>query len=224
MRIQWLGHAAFLITSEQQPAPGIRVVTDPYTPVEGRLDYAPPNVEADVVVMSHNHGDHNNAAAIQGNPEVVRAWELGSGTHNIRNVPFHILSVFHDDSQGSQRGVNAISCFEIDGMRVCHLGDLGHPLSAEQMAALGQVDVLLIPVGGAYTVDAATASQVTDQIAPKVVLPMHVKNERCSMPLAEVSDFAGRRANVQMVDGSEISLQRGALPAQTQTIVLKPAC
>lgn len=223
MKIQWLGHAAFLISSEQEPAPGIRVITDPYTPMEGALTYAPIDAEAEVVVMSHDHGDHNNAAAVKGSPQVVKAWEMGNGSQSVGKVPFRFLSVFHDDTQGGQRGVNAISCFNIDGMWVCHMGDLGHALSPQQVEALRPVDVVMIPVGGFFTIDAITASQIADQTGAKVVIPMHVKNEKCLFPLAEISDFAALRSNVKVVDGSEVRIQRQDLAGQTQTVVMRPA-
>ncbi len=224
MKIQWLGHATFLISSEQEPASGIRIITDPYTPMEGALTYDPIDAEAEIVVMSHDHGDHNNAAAVKGSPQVVKAWEEGNGSRSVGKVPFRFLSAFHDATQGGERGVNAISCFNIDGMWVCHMGDLGHGLSPQQVETLKPVDVLMIPVGGFFTIDAATASQIADQTGAKVVIPMHVKNEKCQFPLAEIGDFAGLRSNVKMVDGSEVRIQRQDLTGQAQTVVLKPAC
>jgi len=213
MKIKWLGHASFLITSDA----GIRIITDPYKPNE-RLTYGEIKESADIVTVSHEHGDHNNVAAVQGNPKVVK------GTAEVKKIKFNGTATYHDNAGGSQRGNNIIFCFEVDGIRVCHLGDLGHPLSDKQVAELGKIDILLIPVGGNYTIDAKVATEVCGKLAPKVVIPMHYRNARCSgFPVAEVDDFLKGKKGASRLNVSEVEFKQGALPATTQIVVLKPA-
>ncbi len=163
MKIKWLGHSAFLITADN----GTRIITDPYLPNE-QLRYGEITESADIVTTSHEHGDHSNVAAVRGNPAVITA------TGEAKGIKFDGISVYHDDSSGSQRGGSTIFCFEVDGIRVCHLGDLGHPLSDDEVKAVGRVDVLLGPVGGVFTIDAAVATGLADRLAPRIVIPMHV--------------------------------------------------
>jgi len=217
MKVKWLGHACFLLTSEA----GVRILTDPYTPGAFGLGYRPPAETADVVTVSHEHPDHNNTAAVKGKPEVVR----GAGVHRAKGVEIKGVSTSHDEASGSQRGPNTVFCFTLDGVRVCHLGDLGHDLAAGSLAEIGLVDVLLIPVGGNFTIDADLAGRVADRIAPKVVIPMHFNNERCrDFPVAAVDDFRKKRQRVRTLDASEVEIKKDNLPAETETVVLKPAC
>ena len=138
MKIKWLGHASFLITSDAE----IKILTDPYT-TGGGLSYGKIQESADIVTISHEHSDHNNVATVRGNPEVVR----GTITAEVKGIKFKGIPTYHDDAGGELRGNNAIICFEVDGIRVCHLGDLGHQLSDKQVAELGRIEILLIPVG-----------------------------------------------------------------------------
>ncbi len=239
MKIKWLGHASFLITSDA----GTKVITDPYT-AGGPLNYGEIKESADIVAVSHDHFDHNNVAAVGGNPEVVNkagvTWILPDifNTSSVRSsmpesdkekneigyMRFEGIATHHDDAGGSQRGSNIIFCFEVDGIRVCHLGDLGHPLSDKEVAELGKVDILLTPVGGNYTIDAKVATEVCSKLAPKVIIPMHYQNERCpSFPVSGVDEFLQGKAGVSRLDASEVEFKQGELPATTQIIVLKPA-
>ena len=212
MKIKWLGHASFMITSET----GTKIITDPYVTTEN-LNYGEIKESADVVTVSHEHGDHSNVSAVRGNPEVVR------GTAKVKGMEFKGIPTYHDDAEGKQRGKNTIFCFEVDGIRVCHLGDLGHPLNDKQVAELGSVDILLIPVGGNYTIDAKVAGQVCDRLKPKVIIPMHFKNDKCAFPIAGVDEFLKGKKGVSRLDASEVEFKQGALPATTQIMVLKSA-
>jgi L-ascorbate metabolism protein UlaG (beta-lactamase superfamily) len=212
MKIKWLGHASFLITSDS----GIRIITDPYTP-NNDLKYDSIEESADIVTVSHEHGDHNNVAAVKGNPQVVK------GNTEAKGIKVKGVSTYHDETKGSQRGSNTIFCFEIDGVNVCHLGDLGHMLSDKQVAELGKVDVLLVPVGGFYTIDAKTTSQVCEKLNPRVIIPMHYKNDKCAFPIAGVDEFLKGKSNTTRLDTSEVELKAGELPTSTQIMVLKPA-
>lgn len=212
LKIKWLGHSAFLITSDT----GIRIITDPYTPT-ARLTYGEIGESADIVTISHNHSDHNNIAAVHGNPEEVRT------TAEVKGIKFKAISTFHDNSQGKERGNNTVFSFEVSGLRICHLGDLGHLLTDQQVAEIGKVDILLIPVGGNYTIDATVASQVCDQLKPGVIIPMHYKTDKCDLPIAGVDEFLQGKREVMRLNTSEVEFKSGQLPASTQIIVLKPA-
>jgi L-ascorbate metabolism protein UlaG (beta-lactamase superfamily) len=216
MKIKWLGHACFLLTSES----GLRIMTDPYESGVFGLEYAPPSEEADIVTVSHDHADHNNVADVKGNPQVVQ----GAGSHEAKGVQFNGVASAHDESSGKERGPNTILSFALDGIKVCHLGDLGHDLPDQAAADIGEVDVLLVPVGGNFTIDAAVASRVCQKLAPKVVIPMHFKNDRCpGFPVAGVEEFTRGREQVKVSDGSEVELKKEQLPTTTETIVLRPA-
>ena len=167
--------------------------------------------------MSHGHGDHNNVAAVRGNPDVVR------GTATVKGIEFRGIPTYHDDAGGQQRGENTIFCFEVDGIRVCHLGDLGHPLDDKQVTELGSVDILLTPVGGYYTIDARVATEVCNQLKPRVIIPMHYKTDKLAYPIAGVDEFLQGKGNLSRLDTTEVEFKQGGLPASTQIIVLKSA-
>ena len=212
MKIKWLGHAAFLITSES----GIRIITDPYETSDG-LKYGGIKEAADIVTISHDHGDHNNAAAVQGNPQVVRE------TTEAKGISIKGIRTSHDASGGSERGSNTIFCFEVDRLKVCHLGDLGHLLTDNQVVEVGKVHVLLIPVGGFFTIDAKTATQVAEQVRALTIIPMHYKNDKCVFPIGGVEEFLANKTNVTQVDGSEVEFKMGEIQSEPRIMVLKPA-
>jgi L-ascorbate metabolism protein UlaG (beta-lactamase superfamily) len=216
MKVKWLGHASFLITSEK----GVRIITDPYTPgLQYRYAYTEIKGPADVVTVSHEHYDHNHTAPIEGNPQIIK----GAKAVEAKGIKFNGVASFHDENKGKDRGPNTIFCFEVDGVHVCHLGDLGHRLSEQDIAQIGKVDVLLTPMAGFFTMDAEVATEVSNKLKPKVIIPMHYKNERCDFPVATVDAFLKGKSNVTKMDSSEIELIAGKLPAETKIIVLKPA-
>ena len=214
MKVKWLGHSCFLITSKD----GIRIITDPYA-VGGGINYSPIKETADIVVVSHEHGDHNNVSAVQGKPEVVK----GSGVKIAKGIQFRGIATYHDTNKGKQRGPNTVFCFTVDDIKLCHLGDLGHLLTQEQVDKIGAVDMLLIPVGGFFTIDATDASQVCDQLAPKVIVPMHFKTPKCTYPIASVEDFLKGKKDIRRVDCSEVEFEQEELPTATEIELLQPA-
>lgn len=211
MKIKWLGHAAFLITSDS----GTKIITDPYKP-EGPLAYGEIEEDADIVTVSHDHFDHCNVDAVGGNPVVVR--ESGM----VKGIPFTAVSTFHDDAAGEHRGPNTVFCFDVDGMRICHLGDIGHRLGEKELGEMGDIDVLLIPVGGNFTVDVAAATGIGNKLSPKVIFPMHFMNEKCGLPIAGVEDYLRGKKNVKKPDASEVELKKDDLPVSTEIWVLLP--
>lgn len=162
MEIFYLGHSCFKIKGKEA------VVADPYDPYVG---FKMPKVEADIVTISHQHKDHNFAEGVQGGPFVISE----PGEYEIKEVEVLGFDTFHDSEKGAERGRNTIYYFKIDGFGLVHLGDLGCKLTPEQIEDLNEVDVLFVPVGGVYTLDAAGAHEVIDQIQPKIVIPMHFR-------------------------------------------------
>ncbi len=214
MKIKYLGHSSFVITSDS----GVKIIIDPYES-GGVFSYGDIKESADIVVVSHDHFDHNNVAAVRGNPKLVR----GAVTTESKGIEFKGIPSYHDDAGGRQRGKNTIFCFEVNGIRVCHLGDLGHQLGAQQVAELGKVDILLIPVGGSVTIDAKVAGQVGDKLIPRIIIPMHYKTDKCALPIAGVDEFLRGKEGVKKLATSEVEFKQGELPAHTQITVLKSA-
>ena len=214
MKLKWLGHSCFLITSDT----GLRIITDPYTS-GGGIRYAPVNEAADIVMVSHDHFDHNAVSSVPGKPEVV----TGNGVRDVKGIQFRGVATYHDTSRGGERGANTVFCFFVDGVKLCHLGDLGHKLSREQIDEIGAVDILLVPVGGFFTIDAKVAGQVCDDLDPRVVVPMHYKTPKLDFPVAGVEDFVRDKENVKRLDSSEVEFKPGTLPEVTEIVVLQPA-
>jgi L-ascorbate metabolism protein UlaG (beta-lactamase superfamily) len=214
MKIKWCGHATFLITA----ASGIKIITDPYEPggYDGAMGYGSIPDRIDIAVVSHDHPDHNFVQALQGKPQVVK----GPGAHTISGITFTCIPTYHDTTKGSERGENVICCFTVDDVRLCHLGDLGHPLDAATASEIGTVDVLMMPVGGFYTIDAEAATRVMNTLTPRLVIPMHFKTAKCGFPITTVDDFLVNKPGVKKLKASEITVTRENLPASTEIQVL----
>jgi L-ascorbate metabolism protein UlaG (beta-lactamase superfamily) len=229
LTIKWLGHACFLITT----AAGSNIVIDPFGAGVG---YKPPSVKADVVFVSHAHFDHNAVDALESSRNVVRPlegkdFERGAVTSGKcistqraivcrkENIPYKSILTYHDPSGGKERGENTVRLIVVDGIRICHLGDLGHVLTADQVKAIGPVDVLLIPVGGVYTIDGAQAQKVVRQIKPKLVVPMHYKTPALKINLEPPDKFLSGFKNVKHAE--KLVVSKDSLPKETTVVVLK---
>jgi len=195
MKLKWFGHACFLITSSE----GVRILTDPFDPSVG---YKVPEVEADIVTTSHDHHDHNYLKAAKG--DFVHLSSPGS--FDEKGIKIKGISTYHDDENGKKRGKNVVFVFEVDGLKVCHLGDLGHILSDEQIKEIGPVDVLLLPVGGTYTIDYKQATELVNLMEPKLVIPMHFKTPALKFPIDNVDKFLANMSSVQSLGSQELVL------------------
>jgi L-ascorbate metabolism protein UlaG (beta-lactamase superfamily) len=214
MKIKYLGHSAFVITSGR----GVKIITDPYG-TSSDLTYREITESADIVTVSHDHFDHCNVAAVGGNPQVLRRAEASTA----KGIKFKGIISYHDDEGGRLRGGNIIFCFEVDRVKVCHLGDLGHLLDAKQLKGIDGVDVLFIPVGGYYTIDAKTATEVCQQLKPGLIIPMHYRTEKGLPSIAGVEEFLRGKAKVKWLDTSQLEFKAGEMPYDGQIIVLKPS-
>jgi L-ascorbate metabolism protein UlaG (beta-lactamase superfamily) len=217
MVIEWLGHSAFLITSKG----GVRILTDPYEAGSygGALGYRPIERACDIVTVSHDHPDHSGEKNLLGSPTVVK----GSGSREVRGITFKGVPTYHDACRGKERGRNVAFVFEVDGLGICHLGDLGCPLSREEAESIGRVDILLCPVGGFYTIDAAEATTVMGLLRPRVCIPMHFKTEVLGFPIEGVDKFLAGKPNIRRAQGSTLEVTKEALPKETEIVVLKHA-
>jgi L-ascorbate metabolism protein UlaG (beta-lactamase superfamily) len=217
MKAKWLGHSAFLLSA----ADNTRIITDPYVAgsYDGALGYGPITETADGVSVSHDHPDHSGQDALPGNPKLVR----GLGEHSVGSVTIKGFRTWHDASKGAQRGENTVFVYEIDGLRVCHLGDLGHLLDEKTAGDIGQVDVLMVPVGGFYTIDAKEATEVARLLGAKVVIPMHYKTGKLGFDIAGVEGFLSGKDNVNRIGGPEVEITKDNLPPEPEVWVLEHA-
>ncbi|NRD78957.1 MBL fold metallo-hydrolase [Bacillus sp. BRMEA1] len=170
MNIKWFGHSCFLLTSKV----GTRILIDPYYRF---IRYRMPIVESDIVAVTHNHFDHNKIQAATGDYLLVNEPKQYI-LNDVRIKGFH---TFHDKVNGEKRGSNNIYCFQMEGLTLCHCGDLGHILSEEQVNEIGKVDILILPVGGRFTINALEATQVMRQLKPTITIPMHYRTKDLSV-------------------------------------------
>ncbi len=177
MNLFWLGQSCFKIISKD-----VTLITDPF---DKSLGIKPPRTSADIVTCSHEHHDHNATNQIKNNPLIFDT----PGEYEAKGVLLRGIESFHDDKQGTLRGTNTIFIIEIENIRICHLGDLGHSLNEEQENKIDGVDILLVPVGGTYTIDGKQAVDVVNQIEPGIVIPMHYKIPGLKIDMANVSKF-----------------------------------
>ena len=210
MKLEWIGHACFKMTA----ADGTVIITDPYDPSVG-IDMLP--LRADVITMSHEHHDHNHTGMIEGAPLILR----GTQAAQAGSVSISAAASYHDDAQGQLRGSNAIRIFMIDGMKVVHIGDQGCMPGEDALAAIADADVMMIPVGGTYTVDAEGAKAIIARAKPRCVIPMHVKTARCGYPIDSVQPFlaamgAKEAAAVREIEMTGEPLPQGVLLMQPQ--------
>ncbi|MDY6861606.1 MAG: MBL fold metallo-hydrolase [Thermodesulfobacteriota bacterium] len=217
MRIKWYGHASFLIESEK----GTKIITDPYQPggYDGAIKYGKIPDIADIALISHSHPDHDYPQGLSGSPEQIKK----AGVSMSSGITFCGMETFHDTSEGKERGENIIFTFEMDGLNVCHLGDLGHPLSPGQVEEIGAVDILFIPVGGFFTIDADEAKRIVNIIKPKITVPMHFKTEKVDFPIEKVDGFVKDLKEVKRLKESEIEINKNNLPEEPAVIVLNHA-
>ncbi len=218
MNIKWIGHSCFLITADS----GKTLLTDPYDSRAylGTLLYRQVDLSPDICAISHGHPDHAAVKYLGGPPHVIDT----EGEYDIDGFDIRGVATFHDASEGAQRGGNTVFVIRVDGVSVCHLGDLGHRLSARQSEAIGAIDVLLIPVGGYFTIDAAVATAVWEQLGPPpVTIPMHFRNEKCLFQIEGVDKFLAGKSGVDKPGESEIALMQENLSGAPKIVVLEPA-
>jgi L-ascorbate metabolism protein UlaG (beta-lactamase superfamily) len=208
MEIKWLGHSCFVLRGKEAT-----VVTDPFDPTLGYPQAIP---EANIVTVSHEHSHHSFVAAVRGNPRLIK----GPGEYEVANIFIYGIRTFHDAERGRRRGKNTAYLMEIDDVRVCHLGDLGHVPTSEQVEELSGTDVLLIPVGGVCTINAAAAAETISLLEPKVVVPMHFRTEAAKIELEPVEHFLKEMGLIKPSPQLELAVTKSSLPEQTKVVLL----
>lgn len=205
MKIKWWGHSCFTLTFSG----GQKVLTDPF---EQGVGYTLPAEPVDIVTVSHQHFDHNAAGEVKGSPQIIE----DLGVHRVAGLKIIGYASYHDQKHGKLRGPNTIYVIEGDGLKVCHLGDLGHKLDEDVIASLGDIHVLLIPVGGIYTIGAREASEIARAISPPLVIPMHYQTPDLKLEIGPVDEFTRRFSVVKKLDILEVDAEH--LPS-TMTVV-----
>lgn len=209
MEIYYLGHSCFKIKGKQAV-----VVTDPY---EEKVAKLPKDLEADVVTVSHDHGDHNAVDKLKRKGFVVD----GPGEYEVSGVSVIGVAGWHDDKRGEERGNNTMYVIEMDGLRLLHLGDVGHKLSESQLEEIGAIDVVFVPVGGVYTIDAKTAVEVTRQVDPWIIVPMHYALGNNELKLGGVETFLKEMGKSEVLAIPKLVISADKLPTELQVIVLE---
>ncbi len=208
VEITWLGHSCFRIKGSQ-----VTIVTDPYPP---ELGYSLGKPTARIVTVSHAHPSHSYTGAVGGEPKVLS----GPGEYEISGVLIIGVAVFHDGEKGSQRGKDTVYVMDVDGVVVCHLGDLGHVLTSEQVEEIGHVDVLLLPVGGLSTIGPKQAAEVIRQLEPQVVIPMHYRTPVINWGLEPVEGFLKEMGIEHSESRPKLVVSKSNLPISTQVFLL----
>lgn len=205
LQIRWHGHSCFEITND------ITLVTDPH---DGKSIGIPaPSVMGDIILVSHDHYDHNSVKSVQKEgSKIVR----DERKRTISDVEISGVNSFHDEDMGAKRGENIIFKFNVDEIKFCHLGDLGHEIDDETVQKIGEVDVLFIPVGGTFTVDDKKAWNVIKKINPRIVVPMHYKIGGLSLPIAGIDPFLDQASYKIVHVGNEIDIEKGEIPEEPE--------
>jgi L-ascorbate metabolism protein UlaG (beta-lactamase superfamily) len=217
MKIKWYGHSAFQITTDS----GTRIIIDPYESgaFGGSLAYGRIIDEADIVLTSHDHEDHNYIKDIKGKFTHINK----TGQYEEKGIKIKAIQTFHDKSKGQERGANLVVVVSAEDVVVAHLGDLGHTLDSSTLHDIGKVDVLLLPVGGFFTIDAKEATKVMNDIGPAITIPMHYKTENANMPINSLEGFIKDKKNVKEANASEIIINKAMLPILQEIIVMQHA-
>lgn len=209
MKIKWLGHSCFLLTADN----GVKVLTDPF---DSSVGYQVPEVAADIVSTSHEHFDHSYIQAVQGDFVHVNK----TGHFSYKGIEITGIAAFHDAENGVQRGKNTIYKFIVDGIHICHCGDLGHVLTSEQVQEIGHIDILLMPVGGFYTIGPEQALEVANLLKPSVIIPMHFKTAVIKFPIEGVESFLQKMGGGQRVGKQEVEFDKASMTSASGVIVL----
>lgn len=217
MQIFWKGHSCFQILTNPDKKNQVKIVIDPFSE---EIGLKPPKLEADILLISHSHYDHNNKKIVSGNPFLIE----GPGEYEVKGVWIEGIFSWHDQNEGRERGENTIYLIEAENLRICHLGDFGQKkLTDEQMEKIGEVDILMIPVGGVYTISAKEAIDILAQIEPKITIPMHYLLPKLKIKIEGVEKFLKSLGIKKLEPLPKLSVKKKELsPEEAKIILLKP--
>lgn len=210
MIIKWYGHSCFKMISSEGTT---TILTDPF---DQKVGYNIVDFEADIVTVSHNHYDHNNISAVKEPFTLVNR----IGKYNMNEISIEGFKTYHDDSMGSKRGENIIYRYNIDGISICHLGDLGHILSNKLIQKIKDIEILLIPIGGTYTINSNQAFELADLINPKIIIPMHYKTPKLTFELEPMDNFTRYFDEVKSIKTNELEINNDILNGHKRVVVL----
>jgi len=210
VEIRWLGHSCFLLKGKEKT-----VLTDPYCP---ELGYSLGQREADIVTVSHFHPGHSYIEGIANSPKQIKS----PGEYEIGNIFITGLASYHDKEKGETRGKNTIYLIEMEGLSLCHLGDLGHALTSSLAGELGNCDILFLPVGEVSTISVDEAAEIVKQLTPHIVIPMHYKTDVLTRNLEPVDKFLSKTGIHEIEPKAKLSVTKASLPSELQTVVFEP--
>lgn len=215
MNIQYYGHSCFKITTKPAGRATEEVVffIDPF---DKSVGLRPPQGQADIIFITHNHADHSNVSALKGDPVVIDT----PGEYSIKGINVSGIDTFHDDKEGAVRGHNTVFVFKSEDLTFCHLGDLGSDLTPKQIEELGEIDILFTPVGGKYTIDGAKAVEIARKIEPSIIIPMHYKVKGLTLDVADEKKFCTEIGNCPAVKVSKLTLKKKDLEGKNMEAVL----
>jgi len=216
MKIVWHGHSLFQITTNPEKNNQVQIVIDPF---DKSIGLRVPKLEADILLVTHQHHDHNNIKAVSGNPFLIE----GPGEYEVKGVFIRGILSFHDDSRGKERGMNTIYVMESEDIKLCHLGDFGQKeLTDEQMEKIGEIDILMIPVGGNYTISLKEVAKIMSQLEPKITIPMHYAIPKLKIKLNPLNRFLKMFGIKSLTPLNKLSIKKKDIPAdEAKIIVLK---
>lgn len=209
MDITWLGHSCFRIKGKE-----VVIITDPVSPSTG---YSTGKLRGDIITLSHSHPGHSYLETLEGENKVIKS----PGEYEIKGIFVNVFTSFHDNKNGAEKGKNNVVLFEIEGITLCHLGDIGHTVPSSLTEEISDVGVLFIPIGGISTIDGSVAADIVRSLSPKIVVPMHYKTPEEKKDLEPIDKFLKKMAIKEIEPQPKLSVNRSTIPLTTQVIVLK---
>lgn len=217
MNITWKGQSFFVIDVKSGENDGVTVAIDPY---DNKIGLRAPNVEADILLISHSHSEHSNTKAVKGHPFTINS----AGEYEVKDIFIKGIPAFHDSVDGKERGSVVIYKIEAEGLKLCHLSDLGQKeLLPEQLEQIGEVDILMAPVASSHSLDAKGAAQIISQIEPRIVIPMHYKLPNIKIDLDGVDKFLKVMGAEDIKPEKKLKITSSHLPTEeTHIVILEP--
>lgn len=218
MNIQYYGHSCFKITTKPagRGQEDVNIFLDPFNK---EIGLRPPQGQADLVLITHHHYDHDNISALKGDPAVIDI----PGEYSVKGLNIIGISSFHDDKEGKERGKNTMYILESEEMRVCHLGDLGGDLTEKQLEEIDGIDILMIPIGGKYTIDYKKAIEIIKKVEPRIAIPMHYRMKGTTIDIEDEKKFCNEIGNCSREKVSRLNLKKKDLEEKNMEIVLMSA-
>lgn len=215
MNIQYYGHSCFKITAKPagRGQDDVTIFIDPF---DKSVGLRPPQGSADLALVTHDHYDHNNVSALRGEPRVIDI----PGEYSVKGVNIIGITSFHDTKNGAERGLNTIYIAETEDIRICHLGDLGTELNEKQLDQIDGVDILMIPIGGKYTIDGEKAAEMAKKVEPGIIIPMHYKIKGSTIDLEDEKKFCNELGNCPQNKVSKLNIKKKDLEGKKMEIIL----